>query len=149
MFKDNKRMPSTDTLIGLGTHIEGKLICEANLRIEGEHSGDIECLGDVIIGENGMARSNIAARDITIAGKVYGEVTAKGRLTITASGQLTGSISAQAIIVQDGGVLNGTCHMERSIETRTRPLSETVSGSGSSQPSKEQSREKEKARQAV
>ncbi|NIK70307.1 MULTISPECIES: polymer-forming cytoskeletal protein [unclassified Paenibacillus] len=139
MFKDNKRVSATDTLIGLGTHIEGKLVCEANLRIEGEHSGDIECLGDVIIGENGMARSNITARDITIAGKVYGEVTAKGRLTITATGQLTGSLSAQGIIVQDGGMLNGTCHMERQTE-RTRPLSE---------PAKEQSREKEKARQAV
>jgi len=149
MFKDNKRVSATDTLIGLGTHIEGKLICEANLRIEGEHSGDIECLGDVIIGENGMARSNITARDITIAGKVYGEVTAKGRLTITATGQLTGSISAQGIIVQDGGMLNGTCHMERPMDARTRPLSETGSGSGSSLPTKEQNREKEKARQAV
>ncbi|GMK44853.1 hypothetical protein PghCCS26_19810 [Paenibacillus glycanilyticus] len=148
MFKDNKRVSSTDTLIGLGTRIEGKLICEAHLRIEGEHSGDIECLGDVIIGENGMARSNITAKDITIAGKVYGEVTAKGRLTITSTGQLTGSVSAQGMIVQDGGMLNGTCHMERPSE-RTRPLSETGSGSHTSPPAKEQPPEKEKARQAV
>ncbi|CAM3199781.1 polymer-forming cytoskeletal protein [Paenibacillus lupini] len=149
MFKDYKRASATDTLIGLGTHIEGKLNCEANLRIEGEHSGDIECAGDVIIGENGMARSTITARDITIAGKVYGEVTAKGRLTITATGQLTGSISAQAIIVQDGGMLNGTCHMEMANEIRTRPLSETGSGSSSTSNTKDQTREKEKARQAV
>ncbi|GLX66018.1 bactofilin family protein [Paenibacillus glycanilyticus] len=149
MFKDKNNVSASDTLIGLGTHLEGKLTCDANLRIEGEHSGDIVCLGDVIIGENGMARSNITARDIVIAGKVYGEVTAKGRLTITATGQLTGSISAQGIIVQDGGMLNGTCHMERSAaDTRTRPLSET-NGGGSAASAKEQNREKEKARQAV
>lgn len=93
-----------------------------------------------------MARSTITARDITIAGKVYGEVTAKGRLTITA---MTGSISAQAIIVQDGGMLNGTCHMEMANEIRTRPLSETGSGSSSTSNTKDQTREKEKARQAV
>ena len=50
MFKDNKRLGTTDTLIGQGTHIDGKLTSEAGIRIEGEYHGEIECKGDVIIG---------------------------------------------------------------------------------------------------
>ncbi|MFF2480884.1 polymer-forming cytoskeletal protein [Paenibacillus sp. NPDC058071] len=149
MFKENKRFSATDTLIGQGTHTEGKLICEANLRLEGEFSGEIECAGDVIIGELGHARCSITAKEITVAGKVYGDVVAKGRLTVTATGQLTGSVTAQSLVIQEGGMMNGTCHMERPAEQRTRALSETDSpqsaGAGKESSS---GRDKEKSRQA-
>lgn len=119
MFKDNKRLASTtstDTLIGQGTLCEGKMICEASLRIEGEYRGDIECKADVVIGECGTARSNIVARDVTVAGKVYGDIVTKGRLVITSSGQLTGTITAHTLIIQEGGRLSGNCHMEPAAE---------------------------------
>lgn len=152
MFKDNKRVSTTDTLIGQGTHIEGKLICEASLRIEGEYSGDIECLGDIIIGESGIARCNITAKDLTIAGKVFGEIVTKGRLTITATGQVTGNVVAQTLIIHDGGMINGTCRMDTTADSHTRPLSETdiaLNNSNRKAHSKEAStQEKEKARQA-
>lgn len=144
MFKENKRLAATDTLIGQGTLSEGQLICEASLRIEGEHRGTIECKGVVTIGECGLARSNINARDITIAGKVFGEVFSKGKLLITSSGVLNGNVKAQTLIIQDGGKLNGTCHMEM----------ETEHSNGNSETSQTSSKEskakdtKEKSRQA-
>ncbi|WP_141501880.1 bactofilin family protein [Paenibacillus luteus] len=124
MFKDNKRLSPSDTLIGQGTLSEGKLNCEANLRIEGEHRGDIVCKADVIIGESGIARSTISARDLTVAGKIFGDTSMSGRLIITSSGQLTGSVSASSIIIQEGGQLNGMCHMELSVDSRQRLLTE-------------------------
>ncbi|PWV93790.1 cytoskeletal protein CcmA (bactofilin family) [Paenibacillus cellulosilyticus] len=125
MFKDSKRLSLTDTLIGQGTHAEGKMECEAGLRIEGEFRGDIDCHGDVIVGECGIARSNINARDVTIAGRVYGDVTTKGRLTITATGQVHGNINAQSFVMQDGGIFTGACRMERTQDnSRSRPLVE-------------------------
>lgn len=118
MFKESKRAVATDTLIGQGTIAEGKLISEANLRIEGEYRGDIECRGNVIIGECGIARSNITANDVTLAGKLFGDIVTKGRLIITASGQLVGNITAQTLIVQDGAMLNGSCVMEPSANSK-------------------------------
>lgn len=110
--KDSKRRAATDTLIGEGTIAEGKLLCEASLRIEGEYRGDIDCKGDIIIGECGVARSNIVARDVTLAGKLFGDIETKGRLIITSSGYLSGNVTAHTLIVQDGGIINGTCLME-------------------------------------
>lgn len=113
MFRESKNKGAADTFIGQGTRAEGSLVSEGGLRIEGEYRGDIECKGDVIVGECGVARSNIAARDITIAGKVFGDVVTSGRLTLAASGQLHGNASAHTLLIQDGAVFNGSCRMDR------------------------------------
>lgn len=147
MFKDKQRLSSTDTLIGQGTLVEGKMICEASLRIEGEYRGDIECKGDVIIGECGVARSNITARDVTVAGRVFGDILTKGRLIITPSGQLTGNIAAHTLIIQDGGMINGTCKMEPASNGKNHPLAESeTQQSHVKEPNGKDS--KEKSRQA-
>ena len=120
MFKDNKRYTTTDTLIGQGTLVEGKLICESGIRIEGEYRGDIECKGDIIVGECGVAKSHLCGRDITLAGVVYGEIKTHGRLTITATGQLHGNVTASSLMIQDGGILNGQCRMEKAPPVKNR-----------------------------
>ncbi|WP_028563131.1 bactofilin family protein [Paenibacillus pinihumi] len=123
MFKDHKqRLSSMETLIGQGTKAEGKFHCETGIRIEGEYHGDIECKGDVIVGEYGVCKSSISAQDVTIAGVVYGEVHTRGVLTITASGQLHGSTTAHSLVIQEGGVLNGTCLMEKPSVSSGAPL---------------------------
>ena len=110
--KSSKINPgSTDTLIGVGTIIEGMLRSEASIRIEGKIIGDIEARGDVIIGENGSAQSNIIARDLVLAGNLVGSVSLSGKLTIMASGSLEGNISAQSFIIEAGGIFNGTSAM--------------------------------------
>ncbi|GGG21541.1 bactofilin family protein [Paenibacillus abyssi] len=141
MFKDKMRSITTDTLIGQGTVAEGKIICDAGIRIEGEYRGDIECTSDVIIGECGMARSNITAQDITIAGIVYGDITARGRLTITASGQLHGVLHAQSLIIHEGGTFSGQSQMDKHQPAKNRPLA------ADTQESKDEAGKK--ARQAV
>ncbi|CAM4475675.1 bactofilin family protein [Paenibacillus tarimensis] len=152
MFKDHssKRLSVTDTLIGQGTVAEGKISCEAGLRVEGEYRGDITCKGDVIIGECGVARSNIEARDVTIAGKVYGDIQTTGRLTITSSGQLHGNVAAKALIILDGAVLNGSCRMndKQSEGAKTGSQPHAVQDRDNSQQSAKEQREGAKARQA-
>jgi cytoskeletal protein CcmA (bactofilin family) len=112
---------TTDTLIGEGTHFEGRIKSEASIRIEGQITGDVECTGDVIVGEKGAVKSNISARDIIIAGTVTGNVVTKGKLTITSTGSLHGNISATSFIIDEGGIFQGTSKMD----------SKTPNGSGS------------------
>ncbi|MFF2911841.1 polymer-forming cytoskeletal protein [Paenibacillus sp. NPDC057934] len=104
---------STDSLIGHGGTLEGKVHCDTNLRIEGTFSGEIECSGTVTIGEQGTVRSSITAEEIIIAGKVYGDVTANRRLIMTGSGQLHGNISAATLNIMEGSFLNGSVDMKQ------------------------------------
>ncbi|NBD23585.1 bactofilin family protein [Paenibacillus glycinis] len=147
MFKESKRSDYAETSIGQGTHVEGKLISDAGIRIEGEFRGEIECKSDVVVGEYGIARAAIAAHDLTVAGKVYGDINVKGRLTITASGQLHGNVLAHAILIQDGGIYNGNCRMERQTEAKPRHLQEGDPPQHPHQQAKENAA-KEKSRQA-
>lgn len=114
MRRKNKLPAGTRyTLIGLGSFAQGKLECEANLRIEGHFQGEIECAGQVVIGETGEAKSNIHGAEIIVAGRVTGDITSEGRLTITGSGHVDGNVNVAKLIIVEGGLLNGSSHMER------------------------------------
>lgn len=114
MFKDHKKTNGWQgTLIGQGSVAEGKLECEKSLRIEGSFHGEIQCQGQVIIGETGEARSNIKGSEIIVAGKVIGDIASEGRLTITSSGLVEGNVQVAKLIIIEGGLLNGTSKMEQ------------------------------------
>lgn len=125
MFRENKKLTGTDTLIGQGTMFEGTIHTEANLRIEGQFKGAISSQGDVIVGEYGISQSEIVAHSLTIAGHVIGDVSIYGRLIITSSGSLEGNAKVQSIIIQEGGTLNGLCHMltEQELKQREKAMS--------------------------
>lgn len=141
MFKESKRLIATDTLIGQGTVVEGSILTEANLRIEGEFHGEISTKGEIIIGEFGVAKADMNCVTLTIAGQVHGDVTVNGRLIITPSGQLNGTAIVQSIIVQEGGSFNGECKMSTAVKSELTALSK-------SQEDKVDKQEKAKARQA-
>ncbi|GKU76323.1 polymer-forming cytoskeletal protein [Paenibacillus sp. L3-i20] len=102
---------STDTLIGEGTIFEGNIKSEASIRIEGTIIGDIISDGDIIIGENGSVTSNVSSRDLVLAGKLNGHAEVKGKLTICSTGTLNGNIIAQSLIIESGGIFNGSSKM--------------------------------------
>ncbi|MBE0335042.1 bactofilin family protein [Paenibacillus sp. 23TSA30-6] len=116
MFKDSKKKlaaPATDTLLANGTSFEGTIEAEANIRIDGHFQGDIRSTRAVVIGESAVVRSDIIARDVILAGKVFGSITTEGRLTITSTGELYGKAAVSALVISEGGVLDGTSQMIR------------------------------------
>ncbi|WP_282937231.1 polymer-forming cytoskeletal protein [Paenibacillus sp. RC67] len=115
MFKNKKvgrDLQTTDTLIGEGTLFEGRMKSEASIRIEGQITGDVDCAGDVTIGEHGVVKSNVIARNVILAGTVNGNVLCKGKLTIRATGKLYGNTTAQSLIIDEGGIFQGTSKMD-------------------------------------
>lgn len=110
--KERTNVKATDTFIGEGTIVEGKIATNASLRIEGQVIGDIECSGDVTIGEKGNVHSIISARNVFNAGTIKGSVTAKGKLTITSKGHVDGSVQVGSLHVSEGGVFRGECSMD-------------------------------------
>lgn len=115
MFKGNKHAlnpNSTDTLIGEGSVFEGRIKSEAGVRIEGTIIGDVVCKGDITVGERGVVKSHLEARNVIIAGTVTGNVTAKEKLTILSTGKLSGNTSAASLVIEEGAVFSGSSKME-------------------------------------
>jgi len=87
--------------------LSGKLEIKGDGRLLGTFSGEIECGGELTIGNSAAVSANIRTRNITIAGQVKGNVTAVGKLKIASSGRLEGDARVGALIVQEGGVHHG------------------------------------------
>ncbi len=104
---------STDTLVGLGSTFEGNIKSSAGVRVEGFIRGDIECSGDAAIGESAEVRSTILCRNATVAGSVYGNLDAEGLVRVLPNGKVFGDISCAAIIIEEGGFLQGRVQMDK------------------------------------
>ncbi|HEX7055891.1 MAG TPA: polymer-forming cytoskeletal protein [Bacilli bacterium] len=113
---------TTETLIGKGTLVDGKLVSEASLRIEGKFVGDIVCDGDVTIGENSSVHSNIQARNVINAGTVHGSIVTREMLRITATGKVFGSIQVQTLHILEGGIFHGTSKMEEQTKEKNAAI---------------------------
>jgi cytoskeletal protein CcmA (bactofilin family) len=99
------------TIIGQGSKLEGKITVSGTIRIDGTHIGDIYTDGDVIIGETGFISGNIYSDNVSITGRVEGNVRCKGLLEILFKGILIGDIEAGKISISDGSAFSGKCQM--------------------------------------
>ena len=119
MFGNKSKLnPSaTDTLIGEGSIFEGNITSQASLRIEGKLIGDIECVGDVTVGERGTARSTVTARNVTVAGEVHGDITVTALLTVTSTGKLYGNVNCQSLVIAEGALFHGHSRMSATSES--------------------------------
>lgn len=94
--------------IGQGVTVEGKVVSNQDIRIDGHVSGSIE-VGDheLLLGAGSELKANVNARSVLIGGKVEGDVTATERVQIQSTGVLLGDVVAPRLIIQDGGMLRG------------------------------------------
>ena len=81
-------------------------------KIEGMVEGGVECGQDLELSESGRLSCNVmAGRTFTVAGQVFGDVACAGLLRLTSSAKIHGDVRCKRIIIDEGGVLNGSCAM--------------------------------------
>ncbi len=108
---------SAQSYIGEGTTVEGKIVCEGSLRIDGKVKGEIEAKGIVTVGEKGVVESNVKAGEVQIMGTINGNVTSDRKVEIYSTGKLIGDVQTPKIAIEEGGILEGKCSMVTSKET--------------------------------
>ena len=126
--KDNKNKPAEvdrpaanapmtradKSLIGEQISIEGTIRGKGDLVIEGTVKGSIEVAGHhLTIGTKGQVESEIHADNVTISGKLKGNVNAKGTVEITRNADFEGEIKASSLSVQDGANLRAGIELKQ------------------------------------
>ena len=111
MLKRDKAPDNLDTLIGSKTIFEGVLISNESVCIEGTVKGKVECRGNVVVGKEGKVKADIIAENAFIGGQVNGNIKAKKRLEITSTGKVKGDIETSSLVIADGVLFEGSCHM--------------------------------------
>lgn len=96
-----------DCLIGEGSIFEGKFCVKGSIRIEGKFQGDIKTDEHLIIGESGKVKTNITAKNVTIAGTLIGNINASEEVVLVKTGKVLGNIITPRLIVEHGVITEG------------------------------------------
>jgi len=94
-------------MIGKGTVIEGNIIAEGDLIIEGTVRGDVTTKTTLIVGPTCVIEGNIVAEHAEVAGQVKGTVQALGLLIIKSSSMIDGDVLTKNLNVESGSTFNG------------------------------------------
>lgn len=108
-----KRQESAEKILDVDASMQGTMIFKdsVNLRINGKFEGRLDTKGNLTIGQNAEVKADINGENITIAGKVTGNITATDRLNIIPPAQVGGDIKTPILSVSEGAILNGRCQM--------------------------------------
>jgi cytoskeletal protein CcmA (bactofilin family) len=102
--------PNGATLVAKGATIRGEIHTgETALRVEGHFEGTIYSEGEVTIELGGTMVGTLSAHHLIVAGKAEGVFRVEGRLEIRATGNIEGEVEAASIVVDEGGVFEGSC----------------------------------------
>jgi len=94
--------------IGKAVRVEGKVISEEDLTIDGDVEGSIELGGhSLTIGQEARIRADLVAKTVTISGKVNGNVRAVDKVDLRATGSVDGNITAPRFVMAEGATVMG------------------------------------------
>ena len=100
--------------IGKSVLVKGELSGSEDLYLDGEVEGSIELKDhSLVVGPHGRVRAHINARDITVHGKVDGNVKGTERVELKKSAVLVGDIFTQRIIIEDGAFFKGAIDIQK------------------------------------
>jgi cytoskeletal protein CcmA (bactofilin family) len=101
------RASGAATLINEGCKITGLIGGDGDFLINGEVDGDCDVSGTVTLARDGHWRGIIKAEAVIVSGHVEGDVVAVGKVEITASARIIGTVTGAAIAVAEGAVVEG------------------------------------------
>jgi len=113
MFAQKKRsdsMQAVHSLLGKGTTWKGEVHSgETSLRVEGHVDGSIHSEGEVTVAPTGLVTGTIHAKHLIVTGKAVGVFKIAECLEIHGSGCVEGDVEVGSLVVDEGGILQGTC----------------------------------------
>lgn len=115
---------SVNTVIGEGTTLKGDVKVEGSIEIDGEYEGSIDATDTLIVGGSGKVDGDATVANAVIGGHMYGNVFASGKIELRRGSQLLGDIKTRGLVIEDGVVFQGNCHMGDVVEPPTRRRSE-------------------------
>ena len=98
-----------NTMIGEGSHFEGRCAVHGNLRIDGRFVGPALQVDQLYVGEAGRVKTDIVANVVVVEGVVVGNISATNRVLLLPSARVLGDLLTPELVLQDGAMLDGNC----------------------------------------
>lgn len=108
--KNSSETPSVN-IIGAGTSIDGDIISNGDMRIDGSLTGSINVKGKLVVGPSGMVEGEIICQNADVSGTIKGKIGVAELLSLKSAAKLTGDIITNKIAIEPGASFSGSCSM--------------------------------------
>ncbi len=106
-----KVLQGIGSVIGAATRLEGNLRVEESVRIDGVLEGNLEQGGGdgrwILIGTSGQVLGDIRAQNVSVAGKVIGNIIARQSIELMDGCEVRGNITHKTLTVEPGASVHG------------------------------------------
>ena len=120
--------PPNEIRLGRNDSLEGKLVYEGGLRVQGTLRGEASVTLDILIDREATAEARLEGNNVAVRGRVRGDVVARGRLLLAPSAVLDGNVTVARIAIENGATLNGRVTMGGQVGPVELAESESMSG---------------------
>jgi cytoskeletal protein CcmA (bactofilin family) len=101
----------TGTFFGPNVTIDGTVSGSEPVLIEGTVRGKINLSGELRIGTKARVEATVHAKNVTVEGKLTGDISADDRVELVATATVDGNIKAPKIVVAEGARFRGSVDM--------------------------------------
>ncbi len=142
MFGSKKTVEETTQVVGVkstvatndnalnslvrGTTIEGSVVAESDIRIDGTIRGTLTCSAKVIIGPTGLIDGEVKCQNAVIEGKFYGKLKVTDLLSVKESAEIVADVITSKLSVAPGAIFDVTCKMRTDAKPQPKQVKEEV-----------------------
>lgn len=122
-------LPSSDNALNSlvrGTTVEGSVVAESDIRIDGTIRGTLTCSAKVIIGPSGLVDGEVKCQNAVIEGKFYGKLKVTDLLSVKESAEVVADVITSKLSVAPGAIFDVTCKMKTDTKPQHKPAKEEI-----------------------
>lgn len=109
--KHSKPQNRIDSLIGVGTRVNGDIHFSGGLRIDGEVSGSVIAdpakASTLVLSEQAQVHGEISVTHLVVNGMVTGPIQASEYLELQSKAKVTGDVRYKTLEIQLGAIVEG------------------------------------------
>ena len=109
---ENAEDAGTSCAIGPGASFDGIFSFWGLARVEGKLRGEVVADGTLEVGPEADVHARIEVDVLVVEGLVEGEVIARERVDVRATGRITAAVRTPRLVLAEGGRIEGRLEME-------------------------------------
>ncbi|MCW3463572.1 bactofilin family protein [Chitinophaga nivalis] len=135
---DNKSLLPTSTIniIGNGTTIQGDIVCEGDIRIDGQVTGLVSTKAKIVVGPEGDIIGDLVCQSADILGKVTGIIKVDDLLFLKGNALVKGDVYTAHFEMEPTAKFNGRCYMDGQQQQQQQPAENQKNGKAALQEAK-------------
>jgi len=116
-----KSIERIETFIGEGSTINGDIVANNSLLINGMVTGNVTTESTIRVGTTGVIKGNVKAKSAIIGGVIEGDLDTKENTILGSRSRLLGDLRTTKLKIEEGATFEGRCVMlkEDSIDEST------------------------------